>query len=280
MYIAFQDDPNEIRYSAAYGNICNSDPKKQTLQLNNQCFTIFKNASTISQFCKLKDLLYPVDSFQSIDFEVCAGETLALFNNQLDLILPTKPFSQTTTTTTTIGPSSSTQDPSSSTTDPSSSTQDPSSSTQDPSSSTTDPSSSAQTTTTTTTTLGPVPNYIANTGESIPASPDRNYYLLKNDKNYVRGIILWIDYPSVDKNGDDVPLGNMSSQITQVNRLLVDSTFEVGQFYSHLANPVTLDANKLINILEITNPNENFSIKVSGLIIYVKSNNDPGDCSC
>lgn len=220
MYITFNDDPNANRFNTKYGDLCNSDPTKQTLRLLDRCFTIFNKSKTVAQFCQLQSLLYPVDSYQTVNFEVCAGETLSLFDNQLDQILPySLPIA--------------------------------------------------------------APNYpISAIGEFIPISIDDNYYVLLNDRNYVRGCILWVDYPTVDKNGDDVVPANMNCQLNVVNRLLESSIESLGQFYSHFANPVALDANKLINRLEITNPNPNFSVKVSGLIIYTKSNSDPTDCAC
>jgi len=83
--------------------------------------------------------------------------------------------------------------------------------------------------------------------------------------------------------GEEIIPANMTSKILLGafnNGAASSITLPVSQFFSHFSNPETLNANNLINKIEITNPNPNFSIKVSGLIVYVKSNNDPNDCAC
>jgi hypothetical protein len=220
MYIAYQDDPTTQRYSVAFGDICDNNPTKQVLKLVDRCFTIFNKAQTLAQFCQLTGWIYPVDSYQLINYEVCAGETLSVFDNSLDTI---PPYSGQVT----------------------------------------------------------VPNYPLGTdGEFIQADSNGNYYILQIDKNYTRGVILYIDYPQLDKNGELIIPANMNSQLSLVNRDLTSLNTQIGQFFSHFSNPDTMDANKLINRLEITNPSSTFSIKVSGLIIQVKSNTDPEDCGC
>lgn len=223
MYIKFQDDPVAKRFNNAYANLCDGDPTKETLKLVNQCFSIFKKSQTIASFCDLSDFIYPVDGHQLIDFEVCAGETLSIFDNQTDLILPTDPN-------------------------------------------------------------GLVPNYpLGKPGEYIPISDNYGnpaYFILPNDRNYVRGCILYVRYPISDKNGDEVLPSDGSCLIKVTDRQLTEMSMPLQQFYSHFANPSARDANKLINKLDIVNPNPTFSIKVSGLIVYVKSNDDPSDCAC
>lgn len=124
--------------------------------------------------------------------------------------------------------------------------------------------------------LGAGTEYFEITGPS--SSPE--YFILPNDRSYSRGCVLYIDYPTTDLNGEAVLPADMSCSIAMTDRELNSQTYPVSQFFSHFANPATRNANKLINRIEITNPNLNFPIKVRGLIVYVKSNNDPFDCGC
>lgn len=88
MYIKFADDPVRKRVSSAFGNICDSDPKKNTLKLVDSCFSIFNKAQQVAAFCELSKLNYPVDGFSLIDATLCASDTYTVFDNNLDAIVP------------------------------------------------------------------------------------------------------------------------------------------------------------------------------------------------
>lgn len=222
-YINFLDDPISKRYNTSFGNLCAGDPTKKILKLLDKCFVIVDQSKTELSFCYLENFGYPVDGYLSIDFEVCAGETLSIFDNSLESILSSNPSGATFNYP-----------------------------------------------------LGDGTEYIASVGPS--SAPE--YYLLLNDRNYSRGCIIYVEYPKLDKNGDDILPANMNCTVTLTDRELATFSQPVFEFFSHFANPETRDANKLINKIELTNPNQNFSIKVKGLIIYTKSNSDPADCAC
>jgi len=169
-------------------------------------------------------LLYPVDSQQLIDFEICAGETLLIFDNQLDNIPPTQ-----------IG---------------------------------------------TTTINYPLGGFDSEYFEALGTTGFEYYYVLANDRNYARGVVLYPMYPQSDKNGASINPANKSCEIVMTDRALNSITLPLSEVFSHFSNPETQNANKLINKIEIHNPNLNFSIKVKGLVVYVKSNSDPNDCAC
>jgi hypothetical protein len=237
-YINFQDDPIAKRFNNSFANLCAGDPTKKVLRLLDKCFNIYNKGQSEASFCNLKDFLYPVDSYQLINFEVCAGDTLSLFNNdlpiQIGMVIPGDP-------------------------DPAHPGDFISVDLNYP--------------------FGLSSEYIAHGG--IELAPE--YYILPNDKNFSRGCLLYIDYPKTDKNGEDIMPANMSSSITLesfTNGSTSSITLPLAQLFSHFSNPETLNANNLINKIEITNPNPNFSIKVSGLIVYLKSNNDPNNCAC
>jgi hypothetical protein len=200
-YIKFQDDPISRRFNSSYANLCAGDPTKKVLKLLDRCFVIINQGTTEAKFCELSKFLYPVDSQLLVDFEVCAEESLSMFDNQLELI----------------------------------------------------------------------PN-------STPSSTPT--YSLLSDKVYVRGCIIYVEYPTIDKNGDDILPENASCEIEIVKRDGSSEIYPLCQFFSHFANPQTQTADMLINKINIINPNTTYSIKVKGLIVYVKSNSDPNNCAC
>ncbi len=237
-YINFQDDPIAKRFNNSFANLCAGDPTKKVLKLLDKCFNIYNKGQSEAGFCNLKDFIYPVDSYQIINFEVCAGDTLSLFNNELNIQISM------------VSPG----DP-----DPAHPGDFISVDLNYP--------------------FGLSSEYIAYGGSEL--SPE--YYILPNDKNFSRGCLLYIEYPKTDKNGEDIMPANMSSTLTLGafnNGSTSEINFPISQFFSNFSNPETLNANNLINKIELTNPNLNFSIKVSGLIVYLKSNNDPNNCAC
>lgn len=222
-YIKFQDDPIAQRFNSSYANLCSSSNTKKIVKLLDKCFTIINGSKTEASFCDFGDLVYPADGHMMIDFEVCAGETLSIYNNQLEDILASSPS-------------------------------------------------------------GTPLNYpLGADGEYMQAedpSGTPKYYLLDNERTYARGCILAIYYPAADKNGNDILPANKTVELDLTNRLGVTSSFPLADSFLHFANAETRNANSLINKIEITNPNQTFSIKVRGMVIYVRSNSDPSDCAC
>jgi hypothetical protein len=90
-YIKYNDDPLAKRVSDAFANLCSSVPVKKALRFVDKCFGIFNGSQREVNFCELSKFIYPVDSSLSIDFEVCAEETLSIFDNNTDEILQYSP---------------------------------------------------------------------------------------------------------------------------------------------------------------------------------------------
>lgn len=86
MYIKYADDPVRKRVSSAFGNVCAGDPKKDTLKLFEQCFSIFKKEQQVAAFCELGKLNYPVDGFSIVNVDVCQQSAYTVFNNSLETI--------------------------------------------------------------------------------------------------------------------------------------------------------------------------------------------------
>lgn len=222
-YLKVQGDPTPRRYNQSFANLCSNEPSKNYLKILDRCFIIANREKTDAKFCDLEKFEYPVDGNILIDFEVHPGETLQIYDNSLESILPSNPAGQPINYP-----------------------------------------------------LGNGAEYFENSG--TPDEPA--YYIIPNDRAYGRGCVLYIEYPMVDMNGEDILPEAMSCNISMYDRELVKSTQPMSQVFSHFANPVTRNANKLINRIEITNPNLTFPIMVRGLVIYVKSNNEPFDCGC
>jgi hypothetical protein len=238
-YIKYSDDPLTKRVSKAFANLCESFPTKKALRLIDKCFYVFNQSKVDASFCALENMMYPVDTQLSINFEVCSGDTLSLFDNALDTIL-LLPAPDPGIVTDANYP------------------------------------------------YGPETEYIEPAGIYGPSSVPA-YYLLSKDKNYARGILLWVSYPSADKSGNDVIPAHKVCDLTIWKRDGTSQTLSLNEFFSHFANPQTLAADRLINKIEITNPvkayptntpDTNFSITVTGLIIYTKNNTNPADCAC
>jgi hypothetical protein len=220
-YIKFNNDPISKRTSSAFANLCSDDTVKPALNLINGAFTVFTGSAAGNSFNPFQGLNYPVDTSSVIQFEVCAGETLILFDNLTDEI----PSYESTGTQ----------------------------------------------------------NYPLGTGtefiESVPPNTT-SYYLLAADRNYVRGVLLSISYPKVDKNGDDILPADRECQLIITNRNYDSLTIPVCDVFAHFSNPETRGADGIINRIEVVNPRDSFSIKVGAMLIYTKSNSDPNDCSC
>jgi hypothetical protein len=205
---------------------------------------VFNKSKIEATFCALENMMYPVDTQLAINFEVCAGDTLSVFDNGLLV--------------------------------------------DDPAGIQLLPAPNAAIVTDPNYPFGPGTEYIEPSGVYGPSSLPA-YYLLSSDKNYARAILLYVKYPQFDRSGNDVLPENMTCEITIGKRDGTEYTISLNEFFSHFSNPQTLSADRLINKIEITNPlkqypvntpDTNFSIIVTGLIIYTKSNINPSDCSC
>jgi len=127
--------------------------------------------------------------------------------------------------------------------------------------------------------FGQAGEYVESSGAD-PWTTEPYYYVLESDRNYARGCIVYVEYPTKDGLGDDVLPADMECQVIITNRNLDTFTIPLHDVFAHFANPETRGAESLINKIEIYNPNANFSIKIKGLVIYTKSNSDPNNCAC
>lgn len=120
------------------------------------------------------------------------------------------------------------------------------------------------------------------TPSSGPSSPSGvpYYYILEENTSYSRGCLLYVQYPISMNNGEDLIPADKTCQIQIFDRANNLTTYPISEFFSHFANPITRNADQLINKIQIHNPSTRFCIKVKGMIIYVKNNIDPNSCNC
>jgi len=124
--------------------------------------------------------------------------------------------------------------------------------------------------------------YTTPSGPSGPSGPSAvpYYYILDENASYSRGCLLYIEYPMRMNDGGDLIPADKTCQIQIFDREDNLTTYPISEFFSYFANPITRNADQLINKIQIHNPSSRFCIKVKGMIIYVKNNIDPNNCNC
>ena len=94
---------------------------------------------------------------------------------------------------------------------------------------------------------------------------------LLEGKLFVRGILLSIEYPSKDTNGEDIDIVDKNVELwIEDAETLQYKKHPLHNFFSIFTNPKSNDPRDLINRIKIVNPNTLFSVKVKGLIVYGK----------
>jgi len=104
--------------------------------------------------------------------------------------------------------------------------------------------------------------------EIVMSSPSED---LDNDKLYVRGILLKINYKHEDSNSEEVKLIDKKASISITNASLETCNYPLYNFFSIFTNPVTLDPSDFINKIVVYNPSIKYSFNVDALIIYTKT---------
>jgi len=107
-------------------------------------------------------------------------------------------------------------------------------------------------------------NEITNIGSPSP--------VLDEGKLYVRGIIIKIDYPKLDTNGEEIDIKDKNVQLwIEDAQSLQYKQYPMHNLFTLITNPKSNDADQLINKIKIVNPNTLFEVKVNGLITYGKA---------
>jgi hypothetical protein len=97
-----------------------------------------------------------------------------------------------------------------------------------------------------------------------PAEP------LVEGKQYVRGILLKIDYPENDNNGEEIDITNKRVELyIEDSELFEYRRYPLYNLFTIFTNPKSNNASDLINKIKVVNPND-FNISITGLLIYGK----------
>ena len=90
---------------------------------------------------------------------------------------------------------------------------------------------------------------------------------LESGKAYARGILLKITYPMNDLNSEELSILNKNSILTIETYDGVLTNYPLYNFFSIFTNPKSNEPSQIINKIELTNPNVDYPIRISALIL-------------
>ena len=91
---------------------------------------------------------------------------------------------------------------------------------------------------------------------------------LESGKAYARGILLKITYPTDNLNSEEILISDKNVSLT-IETYDGDSlTYPLYNFFSIFTNPKSNEPNQIINKIELTNPNVDYPIRISALILF------------
>ena len=96
--------------------------------------------------------------------------------------------------------------------------------------------------------------------------------ILESGKLYARGVIVKITYPTNDEDGEEIPFVEKSIQIgLETADTLTETVYPLHNLFMIFTNPKSNKTEDLINKIRIINPNTNYQIRVSALVLFGKS---------
>lgn len=95
---------------------------------------------------------------------------------------------------------------------------------------------------------------------------------LTEGSQYVRGLIINIEYPILNDNGEEIDIVDKNVELwIQDSQLLEYKQYPLHNLFMLFTNPKSNEPSQLINKIKIINPNTLFEVKVKGLIIHGKT---------
>ena len=91
---------------------------------------------------------------------------------------------------------------------------------------------------------------------------------LESGKAYARGILLKITYPDKDLNSEEINFVDKNVQLTIETFDGISTNYPLYNFISIFTNPKSKSPSQLINKIILTNPNEDYPIRISALILF------------
>jgi hypothetical protein len=260
-YVKFKGDPSYKRVNAGMARLCDPVPVKKSLRLIDNCFSIVdKNVSQVD-LCDFGKLAYPTDSYAKQELEICQGETATIFTNSL--------FGGTTSTAaTTLNSAAVTLAAANPLIKVGTKVS----------------GSGILAGTTVLAIAGTALTLSAQATATAAASVLTFTEVLNLNKAYVKGIIVYVNYPTLDEDGAEISPDqyHLTCGISSVlaNGGTSASNFSVGPAYMYFAPEDTADPTKILNSLTLANPSSAFSVNVSVLLIKTKTDADPNNCDC
>lgn len=88
---------------------------------------------------------------------------------------------------------------------------------------------------------------------------------------YVRGVMVKIEYPANDSNGEEIDIIDKNVEIWIEDAETLDyKEHPLYNLFIMFTNPKSNDPHHLINRIKIVNPNPMYSVKITALIVYGK----------
>lgn len=91
---------------------------------------------------------------------------------------------------------------------------------------------------------------------------------LQSGKAYARGLLLKITYPTNDSNSEEILISDKSVTLTIETFDGVSTDYPLYNFFAMFTNPKSNDPSKVINKIEVTNQNTDYTIRISALILF------------
>lgn len=89
---------------------------------------------------------------------------------------------------------------------------------------------------------------------------------------YIRGILLKIEYPKLDSNGEEIDLTDKNVDLYIQNASSSEYVaYPLHNLFALFTNPKSNSPTELINKLKIVNMSSEFSVNMTGLLIYGKA---------
>lgn len=92
--------------------------------------------------------------------------------------------------------------------------------------------------------------------------------ILESGKAYARGILLKITYPTNDLNTEEISIINKNVILNIETYDGTLTSYPLYNFFSIFTNPKSNDPSQIINKIELSNPNVDYSVRISALILF------------
>jgi hypothetical protein len=101
--------------------------------------------------------------------------------------------------------------------------------------------------------------------EVLSFSPAEN---LVSGRAYARGVLIKVTYPTNDNNSEEISLvdKNVILSIEKCDGIVTE--YPLYNFFSIFTNPKSKDPSQLINKIDIINPNSDYPVRLSVLVLF------------